>query len=80
MVYAIIDGNQRAFVSDLSSRDLRATSLGTFHTMIGLAALPASLIAGFLWRIDPRLTFIYGTLISIVSVVLFLFLQDRLND
>lgn len=80
MVYAIVDGNQRAFVSDLSSGELRATALGTFHTTIGLAALPASLIAGFLWRIEPSLTFLYGTLISITSVVLFLLLQHRLRD
>ncbi len=72
MVYAIIDGNQRAFVSDLSSGELRATALGTFHTVIGLAALPASLIAGFLWqRISPSAAFIYGSMVSMASVVLF---------
>ena len=72
LVYAIVDGNQRAFVSDLSSGKLRATVLGTFHTTIGLAALPASLIAGFLWQINPSITFIYGSGVSIVSVALFL--------
>ncbi|RKY40264.1 MAG: MFS transporter [Candidatus Omnitrophota bacterium] len=72
IVYAIVDGNQRAFVSDLSSEELRATALGTFHTIIGLAALPGSLIAGLLWQINPNITFIYSTGISIISVVLFL--------
>lgn len=71
MVYAIIDGNQRAFVSDLSSVELRATALGAFHTVMGLAALPASLIAGVLWQINPGITFIYGSAVSITSVVLF---------
>ena len=73
MVYAIVDGNQRAFVSDLASGDLRATALGTFHTTTGLAALPASVIAGFLWQIDPSFTFLYGALVSIISVILFYF-------
>jgi MFS family permease len=72
MVYAIIDGNQRAYVSDLSSEKMRATALGTFHTTIGLVALPASLIAGFLWQINPPITFIYGSIVSIISVVLFI--------
>lgn len=72
LVYAIVDGNQRAFVSDSSPEDLRATALGTFHTAIGLAALPAGLIAGFFWQINPSITFIYGAVVSIISVALFI--------
>jgi len=75
IVYAIVDANQRAYISDLSSDELRATALGTFHTMIGLAALPASLIAGALWQINPNITFIYGGLISIISALLFVVLK-----
>ena len=75
IVYAIIDGNQRAFVSDLSPRELRATALGTFHTAIGLVALPASLIAGFLWQIAPNITFVYGSSISFISVLLFIYFK-----
>jgi len=80
VVYAIIDGNQRAFVSDLSSEDLRATALGTFHTTIGLVALPASLIAGLLWQIAPAMTFIYGSVVSIISVVLFIIFRSYFMD
>jgi MFS family permease len=75
IVNAIIDGNQRAFVSDISSQDLRATALGTFHMVIGLAALPASIIAGLLWKTGPSATFIYGSLTSLTAAVLFLFLR-----
>lgn len=71
MVHAIVDGNQRAFVSDLSLPDLRATALGAYHTSVGLAALPASLIAGLLWQVKPSMTFIYGASMSILSVILF---------
>lgn len=80
LVYAIVDGNQRAYVSDLSPEKLRATALGTFHTTIGLAALPASLIAGFLWRINPSITFIYGAVISIVAVVLFIIFRNYFRE
>lgn len=79
-VHAIIDGNQRAYVSDLSSDELRATALGTFHTTTGVAALPASLIAGILWQnIAPGITFIYGSIVSIISVILFISLGKYLK-
>lgn len=80
IVYAIIDGNQRAFVSDLSTENLRATALGTFHTVIGLMALPSSLIAGFLWQIDSRFTFVFGFLLSLSSVALFLGFGSIIKD
>jgi len=71
IVFAIIDGNQRAFVSDLATKELRATALGTYHTTVGLLTLPSSLIAGFLWQISPTATFVFGSIVSLVSVVLF---------
>jgi len=72
ITYAAVDGNQRAFVSDLSSQQGKATALGTFHTAIGLMALPAGIIAGFLWQnIAASATFIYGSILSFISVVLF---------
>ncbi len=80
MVYAIVDGNQRAYISDLASEELRATALGTFHTTIGLTALPASLIAGFLWQINPSIAFIYGAVISIISVVLFIVFKNYFRE
>jgi len=80
LVYSIIEGNQRAYVSDLSSEKLRATALGTFHTTIGLLALPSSLIAGFLWQINSNITFIYGAVVSIISVILFIILKDYFKE
>jgi MFS family permease len=77
VVYAAVDGNQRAYVSDLAQEHLKATALGTFHTVTGLMALPASLIAGILWeQIGPSATFIYGGTLALVSVVLFIVFRD----
>ncbi|RKZ33960.1 MFS transporter [bacterium] len=73
IVYAIIDGNQRAYVSDLSPKDVRATALGFYHTVVGIAALPASLIAGILWQsVSPAMTFVYGCVLSAASAILFI--------
>jgi MFS family permease len=73
IVYAIIEVNQRAYISDLATPELKATALGTFHTAIGLVALPASLIAGILWQIfSPTVTFVYGSILSTLATILFI--------
>jgi len=75
--YAMIDGVQRALVVDLSPPSLKGTALGTFHTSTGLAALPGGLIAGLLWdKINPETTFIFGFLLSITAITLFLNLKE----
>lgn len=73
IVQAAIDGNQRAFVSDLSYQANRATALGVYHTVEGFLTLPASLIAGILWQgISYRSTFLYGMCMSLFSVLIFI--------
>lgn len=71
---ALIEGNQRAFASDFVSPEREGTALGAFHTVIGLATLPASVVAGFLWEIiNPSFLFIYGAGMAILAIILFLF-------
>jgi len=72
VVFAAIEGTERAFVSDLAVSNLKATALGMFHTVTGLAALPASLAAGFLWEhISPVATFVFGGVTALVAVIVF---------
>lgn len=75
---AFIDANQKAFVSDLSGVEMRATSLGAFETSTGLALIPAGLIAGLLWNMNPVYPFWYGFGISVLAIGLFmLFVKER---
>lgn len=69
---AFIDASQKAFVSDLSPTEERATSLGAFEMSTGLALIPAGLIAGFLWNINPAYTFMYGSGLSLAAATVFL--------
>ena len=72
VVFALVDANQRAYVADLSGK-LKATALGTFYTIIGLIALPSSLIAGFLWQsINPIVVFVYAGIMALIAVLFFL--------
>jgi MFS family permease len=73
LVFALTEGNQRALVSDLAPKKLRGTSLGTFHTAIGLASLPSGLIAGTLWQfVGPFATFFFGSACGFLAASLFL--------
>jgi MFS family permease len=78
VVHAAIDGNQRAYVADLAREHLKATAIGTFHTATGLAALPGGLLAGLLWeRFSPQATFIYGGILGLLAVLLFIIFARR---
>lgn len=70
LVKAFTDAAQRAFVSDLSADEVRATALGAFETTTGLAAIPAGLMAGWLWEFSPAYTFAYGFGLSFMAVIL----------
>ncbi len=59
---------QKAFVSELSPEKFRASSLGGFQMVIGLCALPASVIAGLLWdNFGKEATMIYSITLSLIS-------------
>jgi len=47
--YAATEGMTRAYVVDLAGPDRRATVLGAYTFVLGIAALPASTMAGLLW-------------------------------
>jgi len=62
--YAATEGMTRAFVVDLVPGQLRATALGAYTFAIGLAALPASLVAGVLWdQVSPAAPFVLSALL-----------------
>jgi MFS family permease len=78
LFYAFTEGAQKAFVADLVSDENRGTAFGLFNFSIGLGALPASLIFGFLYshfdKVFPgyggTVAFGFGGMIAIVSMVL----------
>ena len=80
VVFAAVDGTERAFVSDLAGGHLRATALGAYHTVTGMAALPASFAAGVFWEhVSPVATFIFGGVTALVAVVVFVAFRKSLE-
>lgn len=69
--FAFVDGVERALVADLAPRQLRATALGTYHTLSGVAKFPASAVFGFLWfQAAPAAAFLYALALSGAAAVL----------
>jgi MFS family permease len=48
--YGMTEGAQSALVADFVPSELRGTAYGFYHGAIGLAALPASLVFGIVWK------------------------------
>ncbi len=73
ITYAIVDGNQRAFVADLTEEKIRGTAYGLFHSFTGISLMVGNFIAGILWKINPSSIFFFGMLFSFLSTIIFIF-------
>jgi len=75
---AITDGVSRAYVSDLSVKEERGTTLGVYHTIVGITVLPANFIGGLLWHeVNVYAPFVYAAVLSIIAAVLLVFLVKK---
>ena len=76
--YAFTEGAEKAFVADLVGDEKRGTAFGLFNFSIGLGALPASIIFGFLYSFFDKkfpgyggtVAFGFGGTIALISMVL----------
>jgi MFS family permease len=68
---ALVDGSQKAMISDIVSKDLRGTGYGIYHAVLGITLLPASLIAGLLYdNISSEAPFYFGSIMALVATAL----------
>ena len=78
---AMIAGVERAFVAEISPPELKGTMLGLHSTVAGIALLPASIIAGFLWNVfGAAAPFVFGAGLSLIAAsILILFMKTTLT-
>ena len=68
---AMTTGAERAFIAEISPPQLKGTMLGLQSTLVGIALLPASVIAGLLWdHIGVFAPFLFGGFLSLLSALL----------
>jgi MFS family permease len=69
----IADGNGRALLAEFSTGGRRGTAFGAYHMTVGVAALPASIVAGLLYdRVSPAAPFWVGAGAALLAGVLML--------
>jgi MFS family permease len=50
LYFGLTEGGERALIADLVPPDRQASAFGLFHSCIGIAALPSSLLMGYLYQ------------------------------
>ena len=64
------EGVEKALVADIAPAQLRATAIGLHATLVGIGLLPASLLAGVLWKfLGPAWTFYFGSFMGIMASI-----------
>ncbi|MGB8224087.1 MAG: MFS transporter, partial [Polyangiales bacterium] len=83
--YGLATGTAKAMVADLVPVELRGTAYGSYHALLGIIDLPASLIAGLLWQgigswpgFGPAAPFYFGSATALTAAILFtILLRDE---
>jgi MFS family permease len=82
LYYALTEGVGKAVVADLVAPEQRGVAYGLLAAIIGLMALPASLLAGVLWQgvgawpgLGPAAPFLFGAALAGVACLMLAF-QD----
>jgi MFS family permease len=72
--YGLAEGAGKALVADVVAPEQRGTAYGVYNAAIGLAAFPASLIAGLLWQgvagwagFGPAAPFLFGAGMALLA-------------
>jgi MFS family permease len=78
---AATEGVERALVADFVPPESRGTAFGWFHLVVGVSALPASVLFGFLykWR-GPAAAFGTSAFLAVIASALLLFLTSPTRE
>jgi len=69
---------QKAFVSELAPKRFRASVLGGYQMVVGLCALPSSVLAGLLWDSAGMFAPLYFSLaLTVIAAALLLFVKEK---
>ncbi|MCX7927195.1 MAG: MFS transporter [Candidatus Omnitrophica bacterium] len=64
------EGVEKAMVADIAPPHLKATAIGMHATLVGIGLLPASILAGILWKtLGAQAPFFFGSVMGIIASV-----------
>ncbi len=69
--YGFTEGVEKALVADLVPVETRGFAYGLYNGLIGVSALPASLVFGLFWKLlGPATSFIIGASLSATAMII----------
>lgn len=75
LFYGLTEGTEKALLVDISRPEERGSAFGWYNFAVGIGALPASLLFGFIWQgLGPRIAFGFGAGLAALAAVLLLLL------
>lgn len=74
--YSIDESQSKAYITDIE-KEKRGTALGLYNFLTGMIYLPASIIAGYLWTLNPNYAFMFAAVISILALGYFVVFRKR---
>ncbi|MBI3545116.1 MAG: MFS transporter [Gammaproteobacteria bacterium] len=70
LYFGLTEGAERAMVRDLANPTERGTAFGWYHTLVGLAAIPAGVLLGSLWTFyGAKIAFLLSSVIALMAVI-----------
>ena len=70
---AVMDTVPRAYMAELARDHEKGTVIGAYHTVVGVFAFPASLIAGYLWNAySLAYSFLFASAMAFIAFALLL--------
>lgn len=74
---AALDPVQKTLVSELAPADFRASALGGYQMVVGLCALPSSLVAGILWdKIGLEAPLLLSLALTLIALTMLNFIKE----
>lgn len=78
--YATSEGVAKAFLADIVASGHRGKAYGIYGATIGVATIPASFFAGFLWdRFGPQAPFYFGATLACIAIASLMVFAKKLK-
>ncbi|MGE4544799.1 MAG: MFS transporter [Pedobacter sp.] len=79
--YGLTEGAERALMADVAPVEFWGRAYGWYHGLVGLAALPASLLFGVFWAtLGPRNAFRISAGLALVALVLLVGIKRKIKQ
>jgi hypothetical protein len=70
LYYGLTEPAEKALVKDLAAVDTRGRAFGYYNFVVGISALPAGLLMGWLWQTwSPLVALSFGAVVALVSAI-----------